>query len=213
MGNTYVTYKFRGIPAERTITIRSGNRKIGQTPNTSFPPVVTCPKDIMCADGCYMNKFLKIYPSIRKAYTRNYHIYRTSPVEYWNQVHDVLSRVRPVHFRYNVAGDIPDLQYASGIVRTAQEFPSTKFLVFTKQFDIISHRHIITAQPNNLQIIASGWPNVTMPKIIRDNYRIAWCDDGTETRIPADAFLCRDACEPCRHCYVDRDTDIILPFH
>ena len=51
---------------------------------------------------------------------------------------------------------------------------------------------------------------LNFPDDLRKHYRCAWCDDGEETRIPADAIECPGNCNECRVCWylskLDKDT-------
>lgn len=49
-----------------------GNSKMHRVGSFSVLPVTTCAKNAPCAkDGCYACKMIRIYPSVRKAYTDN----------------------------------------------------------------------------------------------------------------------------------------------
>ena len=141
--------------------ISKGNRKIGDIPNTSFPPVITCRKDAPCAtDGCYALKFYRMYPSTHKAWDDNWNLYNEDPGTYWERLYAAFATTR--YFRYFVSGDIPDIGYGRAMVTAAILNPKTEFLCFTKQYEIMNEvrRQVDeerVAWPENLHILYSGW--------------------------------------------------------
>jgi hypothetical protein len=199
----------------------SGNTKLGEIWNTSFPPVVSCPVDAPCYDGCYAQKAYRQYPGTRDAWTRNYRLYRANPNEYFRQINAFLSDVEPRYFRWQVAGDVVDVGHMSGILDAVYNHLKTTFCLFTKRYDIlldlldtstVAGEKLVL--PKNLIILASGWPGHPMPDAIRDNYRVAWMQDSTETRIPKNAIWCEKSCIDCLSCYNPRvKRDVILPLH
>ena len=48
-------------------------------------------------------------------------------------------------------------------------------------------------------ILFSAWPGMAF--LNPQGHRVAWMQDGTETRVPADAIACPGNCESCGMCY------------
>lgn len=147
---------------DNKISISPGNAKMGAIPSVSLPPVVTCPKNAPCAKKCYAAKLCRIYPSVKKAYQKNYDILNNNEIEYWQQVQNAAKMTK--YFRYHVSGDIPDMHYFHWMCAIAETVKNTQFLAFTKQYDIVNTS--ITAGghiPDNLHIIFSEWDDVTIP--------------------------------------------------
>jgi hypothetical protein len=138
------------------VSISSGNSKMGAIPSVSLPACTTCNPDAPCFGKCYARKLERIYPSVRNAYSNNFEILASDPVEFWNQVRKAARMAR--YFRYHVSGDIPNGVYLYDMVRTARELPGTEFLAFTKQHAIVNEYLDNGGEiPENLHIIFSHW--------------------------------------------------------
>lgn len=147
------------------ISISHGNKKMGEIPSVSLPPVVTCAKGCTCAKKCYAAKLCRIYKTVKQAYDRNLDILKSDPETYWNQVDDVLSVSR--FFRFHVSGDIPDYEYLSEMVRKARKYPHCEILVFTKKYSMVNdwifhHGAKPDALPKNLHVLFSAWEGMAM---------------------------------------------------
>lgn len=197
------------------LCIMSGNTKLGPIWNTSFPPVWSCSVNAPCYDRCYAMKAFRQYPGTRDAWARNYRLYQADPTEYFRQIDAFLSDIQPEYFRWLVAGDVVNGQYMTGILTMANRHPDTRYCLFTKNFTVLHELAVSSIyRPKNLTILASGWPGSLIPDSIRENYRIAWMQDDTETRAPKNAIICEGACSECLKCYNPRvKRDVILPVH
>lgn len=110
-----------------------------------------------------------------------------------------LAEAKPRLFRWHVAGDILSTAYLGGMCRIAAANPGTHFLAFTKAFEIVNRYEDHEAIPANLVLVFSGWPGMSFSN--PHGHRVAWMQDGTETRVPADAIECPGNCESCGMCY------------
>jgi hypothetical protein len=140
-----------------------------------------------------------MYPATRKAWSRNDRIARHHPDLYFTQIAARVAKSKPHLFRWHVAGDILSEEYLRGMCWIAAINPITHFLAFTKAFPIVNRHEDHQAIPDNLVIVFSAWPGMQF-----DNpygHRVAWMQDGTETRVPADAITCPGNCESCGLCY------------
>lgn len=146
------------------ISISHGNKKMGEIPSVSLPPIVTCANGCTCAKKCYAAKLCRIYKTVREAYARNLDVLERDPAEYWSQVEDVLSVSR--FFRFHVSGDIPNYAYFEDMVFRARWYSHCEMLVFTKRYDILNKwLEVNTPErlPKNLHVIFSEWEGMTMP--------------------------------------------------
>lgn len=193
--------------------ISKGNNKMGKIPNISLPPIVTCNGcEGTCAGKCYANKFYRMYPSVRKAWDTNLAEVQSNSDVFFNSVRKQLSKMAPRFFRWHVGGDIPSHNYFIGIVDIALAIPETKFLVFTKQYSLVNWAVANGVDtPSNLQIVFSAWPGmeVTNPY----NFKVAWMQDGTETRVPESAFECAGSCTECSACFSLNKINRDVVFH
>lgn len=142
------------------ISISPGNSKMGLIPSVSLPPIATCASGCACAKKCYAARMCRIRTSVREAYHRNFSIWENDPAAYWLQVKAAAVVTR--FFRFHVSGDIPNMDYLRDMARTARELPGTRFLCFTKKYDLVNDFLFCEDRPENLQLILSAWPGMPM---------------------------------------------------
>lgn len=188
------------MKANQRVTISRGNRKLGAIMNVSTEPIKCCPKGIPCAQGsCYALKAYRLYPDTRKARAKNGRIAKTNPTSYFSQIAQIVTDRKPSHFRWHVAGDILNSDYLHQMCRIAAHNPRTRFLAFTKAFNIVNDYENRSTLPRNLAVIFSGWPGMKIDNPHR--HRIAWMQDGTEDRVSKNAITCPGSCENCGICF------------
>jgi hypothetical protein len=177
-------------------TISCGNTKLGAIPNVSLVPGKDC-GDVPCKATCYALKAWRQYPEVRKSWQGNSRTARTNPTMFFAAVREYLARKAPRFFRWHVAGDFLDQAYADEVASIAREFPTVKFLAFTKRHDLD-----FRFTPGNLVVVFSFWPGWGDIKAARAcGARIAWMQDGTEDRVPSNAMECPGNCESCGLCW------------
>ena len=138
--------------------ISPGNSKLGKIVNISLPPVVSCPKNVPCAnDGCYAKRIYKLREVVRNAWNDNFNTYKLDPQKYFNDINMYLKKrsKRITRFRWHTSGDILDQEYYNGMEYVAFENPNIKFLAFTKNKEIQFNSN----KPKNLIIRFSNWKN------------------------------------------------------
>ena len=139
-----------------TVSISKGNSKMGAIPSVSLPACITCNPDAPCFGKCYARRLSARRATVRDAYTRNHDILKSDPGAYWLQVKAAASVTR--FFRFHVSGDIPNGEYLTNMIQTAEELPNTYFLAFTKQYHIVNDYLTNGGTiPQNLKIIFSNW--------------------------------------------------------
>lgn len=176
------------------LSISRGNTKLGNIPNISLPPGLSCRKDAPCSKECYAMKAWRMHPPVRSAWSNNFNTWNEEPVKFEEYIIKYLDNRKPEMFRWHTAGDIPSQEYYSMMVRVADRFPDTKFLAFTKQYELD-----FSTIPSNLSIVFSAWPNFPLPKKAKD-FPIAFMQDGTETRVD-NAIECHKKCDECKVCW------------
>lgn len=201
------------------ISISDGNMKTGKIPAFSTLPGVTCSPE-SCAhclkEGCY---------AVKSAFQHGYKPETNTTLNGWShntaaaldhvpQLEQALNRffdsvAAPRFFRVHVSGDFVNLAYAEMWFRIIETHPGTRFLFFSKQWDIMRALPWLTLP--NLEPVLSGWTGCRVQDDLIDaGFRVAWCDDGDEDRIPADAIECPGNCESCGMCWnlrkIGRDT-------
>lgn len=188
--------------------VKKGNSKLGKTVwNISLSPGKSCGA-VPCARECYAMKAYRMYPSVKKAWDGNLAEALQEPGHFgfFDSIESHLLRAKklPRFFRWHVAGDILSEAYFRGIRRVASRFPTVKFLVFTKK-----HHHVnaVVAEekakgfdlPANLSVVFSAWPGLQFEN--PHGLPVAYMQDGTETRVPANAIECPGQCDSCGMCW------------
>lgn len=186
------------------LTISTGNSKLGNIPNVSLPPGLTCRKNTPCftCKTCYALRHAWIpYPQVRKAWQGNYNLWLKKPDEFREQLWAWLNKHKPDRFRWHVGGDIPDIAYLYTIARTAGYFPGIKFLCFTKKYEIVADSQALVF-PTNLNLVLSMWPGLDNP-LKQRTFPRGWMRDpkSPDTRIPKDATTCPGSCKTCSLCW------------
>ena len=186
-----------------TVSISAGNTKTGAIPALSLEPVRTCPGATAgCKGSCYALKSFRQYPAVRAAWSGNADLAERDPealagaVAAWLRTRKTPARM----FRLHVAGDFLNADHFRAFVQLARLHPETTFYGYTKTPDLP-----LTAAPSNLRVRVSVWSDGADAPA---GTLAAYCRDGAETRIPADALTCpatagRDVtCATCRLCFM-----------
>lgn len=193
------------------------NSKLGgQIPSINLPPIITCRKNAPCAHLCYARKGNFCYANVKKSHLDNLKHYQTNPQNFFGSIIAYLNGLTVYRFfRWHSSGDIVDMQYLEGIVRVAKECPQTKFLVFTKKFELVntyvSHRAVDFEHfkknflPDNLKIVFSMWDKEFNETV--DNpyhFPTTWVrfkDGSIDKAIPETALPCIGKCYECVACW------------
>jgi hypothetical protein len=180
------------------VFISTGNSKLGMIPNVSLPPVLACGSDCGCRSKlCYALRIYKRHAVVRKRWDSNLTIAITDPHQYFYSIHKQLQGMQPEYFRWHVGGDILNQQYLESMKTVAADHPKTKFLCFTKMYNLQ-----YVPLPKNLRIVFSAWPGHLLVRWKPDRLLpVAWMQDGTEDRIPSDAKECTGSCHDCHACW------------
>lgn len=199
------------------LQLSTSNSKLGNIPNTSLLAGRDCLNAKACIKQCYAVPIIKQYKNVRTAWTNNGDILRADPSSYFDQVRAFFDKKRtlPELYRIHVSGDFISQKHVDGWAQIAREYPSIKFLAYTKSYSLN-----YTKRPSNLEIVFSVFPATVIKgnKIATDNgefytidkgVRFAWLEDkeGVEKRIPSNAYNCpavKDKtikCADCKACW------------
>lgn len=185
---------------------------MGKIPSFSLPPVTSCRKNVPCSSKCYDKKAYQMHPQTRKAWGNNLVMMTgLSRGIVFIEICQYLRKHKPEFFRWHVSGGILDPEHFHSVVSIGITHPDTKFLLFTKQHDFVNdYKNEI---PENLSVVFSAWPG--MPLDNPKGFPVAWCQDGTEDRVPADALSCPGMCDSCGMCWSLRDIgkDVVFNLH
>lgn len=145
----------------KTVSISSGNVKMGAVPSVSTLPFITCPSRCKgtCGSACYAAKIANMRPSVLKAYARNTALAMLKRDLFWAGINYALMGAR--FFRFHVSGDILNRDYFDRMVKAAATNPHCEILVFTKRYEIVNAWMDENGDlPENLHILFSGWTNL-----------------------------------------------------
>jgi hypothetical protein len=196
------------------LCLSKGNTKIGKIPNISFTPIVSCASGIPCANGkCYALQSFIQYPAVRDAWRGNLKYWTDDPKAFIEDLVAGLTKFRALpYFRWFVGGDMPDMFFLAQMCKVAKLFPDTKFLAYTKKYELVNEYFDAQVKPDNLQIVMSAWPNVPFDN--RHALPVAYYHsvDNIDTRIDHDLFVCTGKCDKCKHCW-DTNDGVIFEEH
>lgn len=138
------------------VTISRHNSALASIPSVNLPAIITCRPDAPCAKLCYACKGNFRFGNVQRSMRENLYIYRNDPDLYEQSIYVVASMSR--YFRWHSSGDIVDMDYLKMMVRIAKRLPATKFLAFTKKFEMINEwLDNNSSFPSNLVIVFSAW--------------------------------------------------------
>lgn len=118
------------------VKISDGNNKLGAIPSVSLIPVMDCGNCAICAKSCYDLRNDFIYKEVIKTRAINSAIYHEDPERFFKEIDDYLNYRYPRAFRFHIGGDIQNKWYLDKMCEIARKHKDTKFLAFTKMFDV-----------------------------------------------------------------------------
>ena len=177
------------------LSVSKGNAKMGGIPSISLPAVVTCRKGAPCARKCYAAKLERIRPNVKAAYQRNLDLWAHDPAAFEAQA--IAAAMPHRYFRWHVSGDIVGPSYLAMMVRVANACPGTRFLCFTKRFELVNmYIKERGPLPENLQILFSAWAGLDVPNPYNLPMTHVIYRDGSTTA-PASHYVCGGNCTEC----------------
>jgi len=190
-----------------SINITLNNSKLGGfIPSLDLPPVVTCRKGAPCIKNCYARHGAFLYPSKVASMQSNLDAFNADQNAFFNDIISFLNN-RDIAFRFwrwFGAGDIVNADFFNGCVYVAQQCPETRFLMFTKKFEIVNdfikNGGVI---PSNLRVVFSGWDKTFK---INNPYKLPCAyvelkDKNKCANIPEFAIPCEGSCATCKACW------------
>lgn len=191
------------------VSVSTSNSKLGKfIPNVNTQAIVTCRPDAPCKKNCYACRgVMRIHQT--KTYAVNTEYYKANPQSYFDYISGWLGSGLVIYkyFRWHSSGDIIDEKYFALMCELAEKHKETKFLCFTKKFEIVN-KYLDSGKiiPKNLNIVFSDWGlwhcynpyNLPTTNIIfkKSNDRF-----GENKYLPKNAFKCNSDCEKCQKCW------------
>ena len=181
----------------KTIKISLGNSKIGNVPNLSLPPIITCRAEAPCAGNCYAAKCYNRWSSVKNAWDHNFALYEEDRESFFRQLHHWLRMNEPRRFRFFVGGDFPDRLFMRRIFKVIKDNRNISFLAFTKQYEMVDN--LYSEIPSNLNLILSMWPDLEVPDLV--NYLpSAWLTtDDRFDKYFTTYISCKENCAECMY--------------
>jgi hypothetical protein len=212
--------KIQKLGGYRKMKISITNSKLGgKIPSINLPPLITCIKDAPCSKLCYARKGNWTYDNVKKSHRQNLEHFQNNSSDYFQNIISWLNDddVTFKFFRWHSSGDIVNIQYLLGMVKVARECPQTKFLAFTKKFDLInSYLSIYNSFPTNLKVVFSAWDKnfeVENPYNLPVTY-VAFKNENLNPQIPEFAIPCIGKCSECKSCWsLEKGQSVVFHQH
>ena len=183
------------------VCVSNGNTKLGRAiSNINLPPVTTCRPDAPCFKGCYARKGNFMYESVKNSMQRNLNAYLENPKRYFESIAEQTYLNKYV--RFHSAGDIVDAAYFDGMCKVARKNKDTKYLCFTKKYEIVNQfiadGHKI---PKNLSIVLSAWSDWLPENPYNLPMTYVCGKEFNNDVIPDNAIPCTGKCYECQACW------------
>lgn len=192
--------------------------KLGDSiPSINLPPIVTCRADAPCAKcteeggGCYALRGHWMYKGPRNGLWNNLYAYRQNPKRFFESIATQTALFKFV--RWFSAGDIVDMEFLKGMVRVARKNTGTKYLCFTKKYELVNEYLNAGGRiPSNLKIVFSTWgdlipenphnlPLTYVKFALRGNKAKKAEIMALNAKIPESAIPCTGKCYACQACW------------
>jgi len=128
---------------------------------------------------------------------KNLEAYRESPDKFFETLDHQLSMIPYKFMRWHSSGDIVDTRYLEGMCWLARRHKGTKFLCFTKKYELVNEYLNGHRKPSNLILVLSNWGNWQCNN--PHNLPTSWVEFGIESDalIPKKATKCNGNCSEC----------------
>ena len=141
--------------------VTNGNSKLSASiPSINLPAGITCRVDAPCQKGCYAKKGNFVYKTIKECYLQNLKDFVEDPNKYFDDIIKFFNQDLTLYryARWHSSGDIVNLEYLNGMCKVAHKCKQTKFLCFTKKYELVNeYLDKGGCIPPNLHIVFSGW--------------------------------------------------------
>lgn len=177
------------------------NSKLGrQIASINMPAVITCRQNAPCYKGCYARKGRWLFENVKNSLQENLDAYKKNPKKFFESIAEQTALCK--YARFFSSGDIPDADFLKGMCKVARKNKETKYLCFTKKFEIVndyvSNGHII---PKNLSIVFSAWSDWIPENPYNFPMTYVYGKDFNNDLIPDNAIPCAGKCYECQACW------------
>lgn len=177
--------------------VQPGNSKLGYNVGcVNLPAGITCRTDAPCKVGCYAQKGRFIFQNVKDCAMANYEKYLDTPDEYFDNIRMQLKLIPYSFFRWHSSGDIVDMGYLIGMIKLAKEIQRTRFLCFTKKYELVNQWISSNGNlPNNLIIVFSAWGEWIPHNPY--NLPMSYVRFKEDDELPKDGIECNNYCGDC----------------
>lgn len=188
--------------------ISLANSKLGdKIPSLNLPAVVTCRCDAPCKKDCYACRGNWLYKNVQQSLKNNLQEFLNDSNKFFNDIINYFNNDDIVYkfMRWFSSGDIVNEKFFDGMVKVAKKCKDTKFLCFTKKYNIVN-KFIANGGkiPKNLKIVFSGWNKDWNSKVDNPyNFPMTYVKfkDDSQNCIPEYAIPCVGSCANCKACW------------
>jgi len=198
--------------------ITTTNSKLGhQIPSINLP-TITCRADAPCVKGCYAKKGNWLFKGVQKGLQERLELFNSDEKKFFNTIISELNGLTTYKYvRWHSSGDIVNYNYLLGIIRVAKACTNTKFLCFTKKFNLVNlYLSLGHRLPKNLRIVYSAWDKdfiVDNPYNMPITY-VSFKDKTRNANIPETAIPCKGDCSKCLACWeLHNGQSVYFEFH
>ena len=199
------------------VQISTSVSKLGESiPTVNLPPIITCRPDApggKCAKeggGCYAMRGHFTLPRIKNRLMENLKAYRENPKLFFEMLAHAFDNYK--YARYFSSGDIVDEQFLKGMCWVARKCKTTKFLCFTKKYELVNKYiedgHVI---PKNLKIVFSAWRDFVPENPYNLPMTFVRFPGKVESNnlIPEKTFKCKGSCATCKKCWELKKGEVV----
>lgn len=178
-----------------------GNSKLGrQIASINMPAFITCRPDAPCKKGCYAGKGNWLFQNVKNSLQENLDAYKNNPKRFFDSVTEQTALVK--YCRWFSSGNIPDAEFFSGMCKVARKNKDTKYLCFTKKYEIVNN-HLAEGHriPKNLSIVLSAWSDWIPENPYNLPMTYVYGKGFNNDLIPDNAIPCVGKCYQCVACW------------
>ena len=179
----------------KTLITVSNTKLGGHIAQLNFPPGATCRPDAPCKKDCYARRHHFQMQPILHSMQDKLDFYMRNPEGFFKCLDYELTMIPYRFMRYFSSGDIVDDVFFFGMVKLAKQHPGTKFLCFTKKYELVND-YLYSGKkiPCNLIVVFSNWGEWICKNPF--NLPMAWVML-RDAYIPDNARHCKGFCPEC----------------
>ena len=165
-----------------------------QIPSCGFPVGETCRPDAPCRLLCYGRRGRFAFAHNKDLLETNLEIWHENPAFFRQEV--IITSFPAKFFRWFPIGDIPDPQFYAMMCDVCSDVPGTRYLAFTKKYEIVNDYLDHYEEPDNLTTVLSAWGDFVPEN--PHNLPVAYIRlKNQQCSIPKDAYECPLFCGNC----------------